>query len=274
MTVSSPTFTLSFDTLSRVDGSARFGFGPSSQPQALASVSGPIEVRLLAEQASQATLEVTIRPISNVPATESKLLGGAVAGATEPSLVLGANPRTLVQVVVQMLQSLKGSDEGGGKAGKDGMVAAIVNATTLALLNAGSIPMRGVVCAVSVGLLDVDEGGEKTYIVNPDTTTTELIGSGCFAFLFSDFEPTSQNGATCVWSNWRRFGGGGGFDEEEILKTREIAREGAREVWRAVKKLVEETELRTGTGEIPLPQKKPMKISTKQEDDEDARMEI
>ncbi|KAL0571222.1 hypothetical protein V5O48_010729 [Marasmius crinis-equi] len=227
MTVSSPTFTLSFDTLSRVDGSARFGFGPSSQPQALASVSGPIEVRLLAEQASQATLEVTIRPISNVPATESKFLGGAVAGAIEPSLVLGANPRTLVQVVVQVLQSQGG---GGGKAGKDTMVAAIVNATTLALLNAGSIPMRGVVCAVSVGLLDVDEGGEKTYIVNPDTTTTELIGSGCFAFLFSDFEPSSQNGATCVWSNWRRFGGGGGFDEEEILKTREIAREGAREV--------------------------------------------
>ena len=256
---------LSFDKLSRVDGSARFGFG--NIPQALVSISGPIEVRLAAEQASQATLEIHLRPLSNIPATESKFLSSAISSALTPSLILTQNPRTLIQIVIQTLVSTANS-----KQWKDPLVASIINACTLALLNAGSIPMRGVVCAVALGRT---QGGE--YIVDPtEVESQSLVGGGCFAFLFSDFEPSSQSGATCVWSNWRRWGGEQGFDEEEILGTRETAREAAREVWASVKKLVEDTEHSDRTKNIPLPQKKPMKFKNDKanEDEDDAKMEI
>ncbi|KAJ8080237.1 hypothetical protein PM082_017067 [Marasmius tenuissimus] len=258
---------LSFDNLSRVDGSARFGFG--NAPQALVSISGPIEVRLAAEQASQATLEIHLRPLSNVPATESKFLSSAISSALTPSLILTQNPRTLIQIVIQTLVPTTKTD----LKWKDPLVASIINACTLALLNAGSIPMRGVVCAVALGLTQDEES-----IVDPtEQESARLVGGGCFAFLFSDFEPSSQSGATCVWSNWRRWGGEQGFDEEEIFRTREVAREAAREVWDSVKKLVEETEQPGRTKTIPLPQKKPMKFKNekaKENEDDDAKMEI
>lgn len=38
----------------------------SGETEALASVSGPLEVRLAAEQASKATFEVIVRPLSGL----------------------------------------------------------------------------------------------------------------------------------------------------------------------------------------------------------------
>jgi exosome complex component RRP46 len=52
-----------FESLDRVDGSASFAFGPT---KALASVSGPIQVRLAAELPSKATFEVLVRPLSGI----------------------------------------------------------------------------------------------------------------------------------------------------------------------------------------------------------------
>ena len=52
------------ESLDRVDGSASFAFG---QTKSLASVSGPIQVRLTAELPSKATFEVLVRPLSGVP---------------------------------------------------------------------------------------------------------------------------------------------------------------------------------------------------------------
>jgi exosome complex component RRP46 len=73
------------------------------ETKAIASVSGPIEVRLAAEQASKATFEVIIRPLSNVPGTESKALAATIRSLLTPSLLLPLNPRTLVQLVIQSL---------------------------------------------------------------------------------------------------------------------------------------------------------------------------
>lgn len=54
------------ESLDRVDGSASFAFGHT---KALASVSGPIQVRLAAELPSKATFEVLVRPLSGIPGT-------------------------------------------------------------------------------------------------------------------------------------------------------------------------------------------------------------
>ena len=54
---------VTLESLDRVDGSAAFAFG---ELKALASVSGPIQVRLAAELPSKASFEVTVRPLAGV----------------------------------------------------------------------------------------------------------------------------------------------------------------------------------------------------------------
>ncbi len=226
---------VNFDDLARVDGSARFGFGkspakcqydhcstpfPGPENLALASLSGPIEVRLSAENPSKATLDVHLRPLSNVSATESKSLASAIASALTPSLLLTQNPRTLVQLVVQALSLPP-------EAWKDGLTAAMINASTLAFLNAASIPMKGIVCAVTVGRL----ASSKQFIVDPSGEEAVLLDAGgCFAFLFAD---GLDERVKCVWTNWRSFSGG--FEEKDLIQARNVASESAREVWSKMK---------------------------------------
>jgi len=208
--------TISYDGLARADGSARFGFGDCV---ALASLSGPIEVRLTAEQPSQATFEVLVRPLANVPATDAKAQAATIRAALTPSLVLTKNPRTLVQLVVQNLSASAG-------AAADGQIAAMVNASTLALLNAGSVPMTGAVCAVSVG-----RTAEGTYLVDPHGEEAErLVEGGCFAFMFAGGQR-----ATCVWTNWRARGRAG-FKQEHMEEARRLAEDGARAVYGEVRR--------------------------------------
>ncbi|KAF8880349.1 hypothetical protein CPB84DRAFT_1638191, partial [Gymnopilus junonius] len=182
---------ISYDGLARVDGSARFSFGQS--PTSLASLSGPIEVRLAAELPSKATFEVLVRPLSGIPATEAKALAAILRACLEPSLILTRNPRTLVQLVVQGLGSSSSSSasssvpsSSSSSAVSPGLTTSMINASSLSLLIASSIPMRGVVCAVSVGLRD-----DGTLILDPsdDEASGEREGGlkaiGAFAFMIT-----------------------------------------------------------------------------------------
>ncbi|KAJ7205196.1 exosome component Rrp46 [Mycena pura] len=208
---------VNLEGLARVDGSARFGFGDTS---ALASVSGPIEVRLAAENPSAATFEVLLRPLSNVPATQSKSLAATIRAALLPSLILSQNPRTLIQLVVQSASPARMKSD-------DGLVAAMINASTLALLNAGSVPMKGVVCAVAVGRTN------STLLIDPgDDEAAKLGASGCFAFLFGD----GVDDARCVWTNWRT---SESFDEPELQKAQLLASLAAKSVWLRILRVFE-----------------------------------
>ena len=153
------------------------------ETKALASISGPIEVRLAAENPSRATFEVSVRPLSNVPGTDAKSLLYTMRSLLSPSIILTQNPRTLLQLVVQSLTPSFTT------MFQPSLVAAMINASSLALLNAGSIQMRGVVCAVSVGrvvyssklashlILSSNEPNEKEF--------ASLDTRGCFAFMFT-----------------------------------------------------------------------------------------
>lgn len=114
-------------------------------------------------------------------------------------------------------------------------VAACVNAGTAALVSAGSVPMRGVVCAIAVGRLK----GSGALVVDP-SEEEQLDATGCFAFMFADSasgEKTSESipGCECVWTDWKSVDGGGGFEEEELVRATEMARMGAEMVWRELK---------------------------------------
>ncbi|KAJ3796992.1 hypothetical protein GGU11DRAFT_102021 [Lentinula aff. detonsa] len=227
--------TLSFDSLSRVDASARFGFG--SCPQYLTSISGPIEVRLAAEQPSQATIEVHVRPLTNVPGTESKTVAVILKEVIQMEVIVEANPRTLIQLVVQALvPTPKVTDE---------LVAAMINCCTLSLLNAGSIPMRGVICAVSVARVSSVNGEESIYKIQPvEEHPSRIQATGCFAFLFSDSYSSNTYSSSCVWTSWRSLHPGSlkAVEESELARARDAAQKPAREVWERMKSLVEEGE--------------------------------
>ncbi|TFY80130.1 hypothetical protein EWM64_g3882 [Hericium alpestre] len=263
-----------YEGLDRVDGSARFGFGDT---KAIASLSGPIEVRLAAEQPSKATFEVNIRPLSNVPGTESKSLSASLRSLFAPSLILSRNPRTLIQLVIQSLTPSP------APRFQYSLIAAFINASTLAILNAGSVPMSGVICAVAIGRLPLPENSatsERALFLDP--TDKELLsadGGGCFAFMFaSDFGDTGGLVPVCkmVWTNWTATAGV--FDEDELLRAKELAKRGAEQVWTKIKASVEYMDR---SRPVPLhalapsqSQEQDVPMAVEEAEDDDAKMEI
>ncbi|KAG1853481.1 exosome component Rrp46 [Suillus subalutaceus] len=197
--------------LDGVDGSARFSFCPSCS--ALASVSGPIAARLAAEHPARATVEVHVRPLSSVPGTAEKSRGMAIREIVERSCLLAQHPRTLIQVVVQAL-----TNPTPGYA----LLAAEINACTLALINTGSIAMRGVVCAVSVRR--VKKG--SVVSVEVDIADDAVREGG----------PIKGSVPPCedVWSTYSARPGSS-FDQAELVRAKEVAREAAAEVWQCMK---------------------------------------
>lgn len=189
---------------------------------ALASLSGPIEVRLAAELPSKATFEVLVRPLSHVPATESKSLASTIRSCLEPSLILSKNPRTLVQLVVQSLSPLRADNW------NTTLAAAMINASTFAFLKASSVPMRAVVAAVAVS-----KTSHGALIVDPsDEELEKSIGLGCFAFMFSDSMDSSARNSECVWVSWRSLSGN---YNEELLDAQKLAKKAAERVFEFMK---------------------------------------
>jgi exosome complex component RRP46 len=222
----------------------------TGETQSLASISGPIEVRFVAEQPSKATVEVNVRPLSSLPGTESKALATSLKGLLSPSIILSRNPRTLIQLVVQSLTP--STAEGFSPS----LIAACINASSLALLNAGSIPMTSVVCAVAIARLRSATEEDDASVLALDPSEAELLETascGCFAFSFateiSGFQQ-SQDSRTgrMVWTNWHAKDGL--FDEGEFARARALGLAGAEIVWKAIKLSVPQMD---GSHALPLP---------------------
>lgn len=135
-----------------------------------------------------------------------------------------------------------GTDSGNGlgsvgRGWNASLTASLVNAMAAALINAGSIPMRGVVCAVAVGRVKGEADGE--LILDPEEVELpQLAGSGCFAFLFSSSlsgsGDTSADVPPCslLWTNYTT---AVPFDVSELGRVKELAQKGARQVWLSLK---------------------------------------
>jgi exosome complex component RRP46 len=239
--------------------------------QCLASVSGPIEVRFAAEQPSKATFEVNVRPLSSLPGTESKALAASLRGLLSPSIVLSRNPRTLIQLVVQ---SLAPSPAEGFSPS---LMAACINASSLALLNTGSIPMNSVVCAAAVSRLrsDTEEDASALILDPSEAEAREGIGCGCFAFSFAtEISGSSQQSpsiptARLVWANWRTKDGV--FDEGEPARAQAVGLAGAKLVWRAIKESVPQMDVSSALPPLGRSSAEALE-NMAQSDDEDVKM--
>ena len=95
----------------------------------------------------------------------------------------------------------------------------MINAATLAFLNAGSVPMKGIICAVPVGRR---VGGE--LVVDPsEEVEVEVEATGCFAFLVTRKLGHQETTASCVHTSWRE-GGVGSSGSDDLVRATELAK--------------------------------------------------
>ncbi|KAL1408433.1 hypothetical protein Q8F55_005245 [Vanrija albida] len=234
--------------LDRADGSGRFAFGPVA---ALASFTGPIEVRIREERVDAATLEVVHRPLEGIAGTSSRALVSTLEGVFAPLLALQAFPRALLQLVVQSLApgyaphpaSLSDGrqvswppaefTEAGAAAPLGASTfaarAAAVNAATLAALHAGSVGMRAVPFAVALAAVD----GELLLDPSADEEAAATARFG-FAWAFGTGISSAAGGmqldgeeaeAELVWAEAE-----GEFSKDEFDAARDFSRAAAAEV--------------------------------------------
>ncbi|KZT51530.1 hypothetical protein CALCODRAFT_442929 [Calocera cornea HHB12733] len=206
-----PTLKLDLGELSRADGSARFASGNTI---ALASVTGPIEVRSGWEKPEEAFLEVNVRPLEGIAGTQARSIVQTLKSALTPSLLLGRAPRTLIQLTLQALSPSSLSSVYAQPRISLSSKAALMNAATAAFLDAGSVSMRGIVCACTVGTRD------GVLVLDP----TEKEETGAFGFMFHGSEP-----GELVWAEWA----GEEADWEKVASEARTGAEIVRDFFRA-----------------------------------------
>ncbi|KAK9322409.1 hypothetical protein V1517DRAFT_260322 [Lipomyces orientalis] len=102
-----------------------------------------MEVNKRDELPDVATLEIVVRPDVGVASTREQFLQDRIRRVVGPVIALELHPRTLIQIVVQIVQS------GDTKALNTIALSASINATYMALLDAG-VPLRSTVSATSI----------------------------------------------------------------------------------------------------------------------------
>ncbi|KAL7420203.1 hypothetical protein Q5752_005169 [Cryptotrichosporon argae] len=224
--------------LDRADGSGRFAFGSTA---ALASFTGPIEVRLREEKVEGSTLEITHRPLDGIAATPSRALVTALETVLPPLLALEQHPRSLSQLVVQSLApipiaapyppgparstwpaepiDLDDAASSSSSAPHAGLpathLAAALNAASLALLSANSIAMHGVATAVALVYAgDADGGGTGALLLDPDEAEERAASSRhIFAWAFGARFASPRAGAVGAGGGDKDAGEGHGQGE-------------------------------------------------------------
>lgn len=238
--------------------------GPSA---ALASFTGPTEIRLREEQLSQATLELVHRPLEGVAGVQSRALEDSLSAVFEPLLNLRAFPRSLCQIVVQGLAPAPAAypssspfgapsqrngwprsnddedDDMDGAKEEDGSPlagysfsgrAAALNAASLATLHAGSVGLRAFPIAVSLAL-----STEGDLLADPsldeETSAQARFGFGWAFGAGISSKKGDEEEAELVWAEAE-----GDFTRQELTKARELSRRKAEEVLEIVKEKVGE----------------------------------
>lgn len=200
--------------------------------------------------------------------TESKALASSLRSALLPSMILTNNPRTLIQLVAQSLTPIHNDTFTGPRSSlrlNPSLVASIINASSLALMNTSSFPMRGVVCAVAVGRLK----NSHALVVDPSEDELPILdGGGTFSFLVTALPQGAQAITQLGWSNWNA----APFREEELLSATQLAQEASELVYKQMKEAV--GHLAFGTTPPASSEVKGATIRSMNVDIDDEKMEI
>ncbi|KAI9199386.1 ribosomal protein S5 domain 2-type protein [Polychytrium aggregatum] len=149
-------------TLSRADGSSKFSFDKTA---VMASVFGPMEVKIRDELLDKATVEVVLQPIEGHASTTEKYYEQIIRQTVESVALIALHPRTLIRITCQIL-----NDDGS-------ILSAALNATMLALVDSG-IPLK---CMVASTTCAVTANGQ--VLLDPTRSEIETAKSvHIFAF--------------------------------------------------------------------------------------------
>jgi exosome complex component RRP46 len=155
------------NVLKNADGSTRFTMGKTV---VIASVFGPLQAPARTEEVDRAVVEVSITPASGAPTGRELKMQSILRRTLEALIVRSQHPRCLIRISLLIVE-----DDGSA-------LAACANAASVALIDA-SIPLTGVLTAVSIGivpekdvkLLDLTASEEKHCQTVYDFS---FIGSG------------------------------------------------------------------------------------------------
>ncbi|KAI5452142.1 hypothetical protein NCC49_001080 [Naganishia albida] len=144
--------------LPNADGSGAFSFGTEA---AIASFAGPLEPPTARMDVfTEAVLAVNHRPLEGSAATSSKSLAAGLHTLYHSLLDLRTHPRTRTTLTVQSLNSAQPPSQPLYVSSR----AVALNSSTLAILNAGSIGMKGVPVAVGIAAVPTDgKGKQRAY---------------------------------------------------------------------------------------------------------------
>ncbi|KAK9458814.1 uncharacterized protein V1516DRAFT_682012 [Lipomyces oligophaga] len=186
--------TTSSSFLVRTDGSATWR--SSGGCYVIASATGPIEVSKRDEDPERAFLDVIVRPPGGMSGTPyDELIQQRISSALRAVVALELHPRTLIQVVVQLVEP--------GTAARilshskldpiqtSGLLASSINAAYVALLDAG-IPLRASIAATSIVVAaELGPNKRQTVLVDPvRLKDSKLIAAHSIAYEMKDNIPS------------------------------------------------------------------------------------
>ncbi|XP_032672249.1 exosome complex component RRP46 [Odontomachus brunneus] len=153
--------------LSRSDGSAMFMQGETT---IIAGVNGPIETKTQKMLYDRVSIEVTYTPHKGPAKVDDRLIEAYIRETCESAIMITLHPGAALCINLQEMQ------EHGG------LLACAINASCLALMNAG-FSMKYAVAAVSCMI----EKETKKIIIDPDNIQLENAKSA-FTFAFDSIE--------------------------------------------------------------------------------------
>ncbi|SCV74466.1 BQ2448_8105 [Microbotryum intermedium] len=241
---------LSQSPLSRADGSSRFAFGDLS---ALASITGPTEVRLRDELVDRAYLEIHVRPCNALPGPASKSHEAMLRSLLSPLIQLHQYPRSLIQLTLQTLSAPSTSfqstidpstpSSSSSSLSSSTLIGAselstLINASTCALLDAG-INLKGMLFSIAVAFLPDPEQGQagtkkrSNEIRLDPTPMEESIAASTHVFAFSFGAGVGEEVGECTGIESK-----GNFDQDELFEAQEVAQKACQAVLAFVRKSI------------------------------------
>ncbi|KAL8637286.1 MAG: hypothetical protein Q9228_005428 [Teloschistes exilis] len=165
------TQTITLSPLDRADGSASY---TSNGYSITVAVNGPIEVQKRDEIPEEAAIDVVIRPATGVGGVRERHLESIVEKTLRQVIIVSAHPRTLIQVVLQVVTTTPKSNASGNldqSASNLPLLPALLQSSILALLST-SLPLY---MTLTSTLVAVSDSGE--LVADPSAVVTEAATS-------------------------------------------------------------------------------------------------
>lgn len=210
-----PAMSCTLGDLSQPDGSAELTHGSTV---VRAAVYGPCEVKMSKEILDKATVEVVFKPKVGLPKCADKSRERIIHDVFEAAVMVSLHPRSSIMIVLQEIEDA------------EGLLATSINASCLALLDAG-VSMKFLVAAVACV---IRSDGSVCLNSEPQREQTEIEVVASLTFVFSE----KDSNIICVSSK-------GKFSVDHYEYSLRLCREASNRVFRYYREALEKKFLKS-----------------------------